>query len=82
MNFGGIIFGMAPNQVQRLLGKPASRQGRCWQYPLQVTKSEAAKGVVKDDQNVCFFAGQLSDTSFQSYVRRHGKLVLLKPNLH
>jgi hypothetical protein len=76
---GRIVFGMTPHEVQRALGKPATKQGRCWQYPHPVDKYLAAYGVVKSVMGACFFGGALSETRDQNYVRRHGKLVLWDP---
>lgn len=80
----GVTFGMTPQQVQSALGEPATKHGRCWQYPQPVARDLAVLGVVKSVQDVCFFAGRFSDRSQRDYVRRHGKLVLWNappPNL-
>lgn len=60
-NSYGIVFGMTGHQVQRLLGKPAARQGRCWRYPMLPDSRAASVGVGKIDVGVCFFAGRVSD---------------------
>ena len=73
-----IVGGMTKEQVLRAVGKPATRQGRCWQYPVAPGPG-AAREVVKTVVGVCFFAGRVSDTTFTDYVRRNGKLVPLPP---
>jgi hypothetical protein len=76
MSFGGLTFGMTKSQVERRLGKPESSRGRCWVYPDEVGQYLASKGVVKSVVDVCFLSGRYSDKSSESYVRRHGKLVI------
>jgi hypothetical protein len=75
----GITAGWSPQQVQRLLGKPTTKQGHCWQYPAKTDPYFAAYGVKKTVLDMCFFAGRVSDTSTKYYVRRNGKLVLWHP---
>jgi hypothetical protein len=77
--WGRVTFGMTRSQVRTLVGKPAATLGDCWRYPQPVSKYLAAYGVVKTVQEACFFGGTLSDTPSESYVRRHGKLVLWHP---
>ncbi len=79
MTVVGVTFGMTPQQLQRRLGKPAQKQGRCWLYPIQEANGFAAYGVVKSEEAICFFGGVVSDYSRRDYVRRHTKLVLWKP---
>jgi hypothetical protein len=79
MSFGGLTFGMTKSQVERRLGKPESTRGRCWVYPDEVGQRLASEGVVKSVVDVCFLSGRYSDYSSESYVRRHGKLMLYHP---
>jgi hypothetical protein len=77
--FGGVVYGMSPQQVEHRLGKPTTKQGDCWVYSQLVAGDLAAQGVVKSTVSECFFGGRLSVTSQQDYVRRNGKLVLWRP---
>jgi hypothetical protein len=54
---------MSKQQVQRLLGKPTTRQGPCWQYTLLPTSRAAAVGVTEVNVGVCFYEGRASYTS-------------------
>ena len=76
ITFGGISFGMSPNQVLHLVGEPTAKEGRCWKYALKVDAFLASQGVVESDEAVCFFAGQISDMTNENYIRKNGKLVL------
>lgn len=76
-NFYGVAAGMTTAQVRHLIGKPATRRGRCWQYPTQLSKAQVESGVVRSVLDVCFFGGRVSDRSTPTYVRRDGKVVLL-----
>jgi len=66
---------MSPQQVERHLGKPTTKRGRCWLYSELGGRYLATQGVVESMVAECFFSGRLSDTSEHHYVRRSGKLV-------
>lgn len=55
-----VVFGMSRQQVQHLLGKPVTRQGRCWQYPNPASPWDAA-GAELPNVGICFFGGRASD---------------------
>jgi hypothetical protein len=74
-----LVAGMSAQQVLRLVGKPMTKRGRCWEYLEKLDPRLAAKGVVRSDTGVCFFDGRVTDFTFQDYARRHGKLVPLPP---
>jgi hypothetical protein len=80
-DFDGIGSGMTKAQVQRVVGKPATKRGRCWRYPQQPNQARVHNGIVKSVLDVCFFGGRVSDRSTQGYVRRHGKVVPLRCRL-
>ena len=69
----GITSGSSPQQVERLLGKPKAKHGRCWQYPTKTDKYWVPYGVKKTIFDVCFFAGVVTDTATELYVLRDGK---------
>jgi hypothetical protein len=64
-DWDGIVFGMSKQQVRRLVGRPAASRDRCWRYPVYPTRYEIATGVAKRTLDVCFFAGRVSDMSYQ-----------------
>src|SRR5690242_2990754 len=80
VKFGGVVYGMSPQQVQHQLGNPTTKRGHCWVYSELVPRDLAAKGVVESTVSECFLGGRLSNTSEQHYVHRHGKLVPYHPD--
>lgn len=64
-NWDKIVFGMSQQQVRRLVGSPAASRARCWLYPVLPTRYEVATGTAKRNLDVCFFAGRVSDMSYQ-----------------
>jgi hypothetical protein len=73
-----VISGMSGRQVRRLLGQPAAKRGRCWEYRVAPDKRLTAKGVVQTVVGVCFFVGRVTNRTYRDYLRLRGKLVPLR----
>lgn len=77
------VYGMTPQQVRGLAGRPTATRGTCWQYRVEVgmvgsaSLAGVAGGPTADSVRLCFFAGVFSSALIHRYIpSRHRSMWL------
>jgi hypothetical protein len=81
---GHLVFGMTPQQVRRLTGRPTIKQGSCWIFqakagmvgsvPLLPSGDRVPAALATSELKLCFFAGVYSSASLRFFDKQNGRL--------